>query len=164
MSTYTYIPVYYCRLVLDFILRIFLSDWNRSHTMQIRDILRGLFSCNWYPGFRGFRERPCSHSKSNAMLELSVLNKKNCCRSHSRVYVSDINKHKAVCATVGKSKCETCIVWYNASLCSILLQLCIFALPSSSLLAGPRLNIKTVLSTYGDFHVKDKTAVRTSYL
>ena len=29
---------------------------------------------------------------------------------------------------------------------------------------GPRLNIKTVLSTYDDFHVKDKTAVRTSYL
>ena len=29
---------------------------------------------------------------------------------------------------------------------------------------GPRLNIKTVLSRYGDFHVKDKTAVRTSYL
>ena len=29
---------------------------------------------------------------------------------------------------------------------------------------GARLNIKTVLSTYGDFHVKDKTAVRTSYL
>ena len=29
---------------------------------------------------------------------------------------------------------------------------------------GPRLNIKTVLSTYGDFHVKDKMAVRTSYL
>ena len=27
-------------------------------------------------------------------------------------------------------------------------------------LSGPRLNIKTVLSTYGDFHVKDKTAVR----
>ena len=27
-----------------------------------------------------------------------------------------------------------------------------------------RLNIKTVLSTYGDFHVKDKTAVRTYYL
>ena len=26
---------------------------------------------------------------------------------------------------------------------------------------GPRLNIKTVLSTYGDFHVKDKTAVRS---
>ena len=32
------------------------------------------------------------------------------------------------------------------------------------LLPGPRLNIKTVLSTYGDFHVKDKMAVRTSYL
>ena len=29
---------------------------------------------------------------------------------------------------------------------------------------GPRLNIKTVLSKYGDFHVKDKTAVRTSCL
>ena len=28
----------------------------------------------------------------------------------------------------------------------------------------PCLNIKTVLSTYGDSHVKDKTAVRTSYL
>ena len=33
-----------------------------------------------------------------------------------------------------------------------------------SMTSGPRLNIKTVLSTYGDFHVKDKTAVRTSYL
>ena len=33
-----------------------------------------------------------------------------------------------------------------------------------SLRPGPRLNIKTVLSTYGDFYVKDKTAVRTSYL
>ena len=30
--------------------------------------------------------------------------------------------------------------------------------------SGPRLNIRTVLSTYGNFHVKDKTAVRTSYL
>ena len=35
---------------------------------------------------------------------------------------------------------------------------------SPALWPGPRLNIKTVLSTYGDFHVKDKTAVRTSYL
>ena len=33
-----------------------------------------------------------------------------------------------------------------------------------NLIPGPRLNIKTVLSTYGDFHVKDKTAFRTSYL
>ena len=31
-------------------------------------------------------------------------------------------------------------------------------------ITGPGLNIKTVLSMYGDFHVKDKTAVRTSYL
>ena len=30
--------------------------------------------------------------------------------------------------------------------------------------SGPRLNIKTVLSRYGDSYVKDKTAVRTSYL
>ena len=35
---------------------------------------------------------------------------------------------------------------------------------TSDYTSGPRLNIKTVLSTYGDFHVKDKTAVRTSYL
>ena len=35
---------------------------------------------------------------------------------------------------------------------------------ASHKISGPRLNIKTVLSTYGDFHVKDKTAVRTSYL
>ena len=34
----------------------------------------------------------------------------------------------------------------------------------NTLRPGRRLNIKTVLSTYGDFHVKDKTAVRTSYL
>ena len=37
-------------------------------------------------------------------------------------------------------------------------------LSSDSSTAGPRFNIKTVLSAYGDFHVKDKTAVRTSYL
>ena len=30
--------------------------------------------------------------------------------------------------------------------------------------AGPRLNIKDRLSRYGDSHVKDKTAGRTSYL
>ena len=30
--------------------------------------------------------------------------------------------------------------------------------------SGPCLNIKTVLPTYGDFHVKDKTAVKASYL
>ena len=37
-------------------------------------------------------------------------------------------------------------------------------LKDMGILTGPRLNIKTVLSKYGDFHVKDKTAVRTSYL
>ena len=37
-------------------------------------------------------------------------------------------------------------------------------MPWLDTLPGPRVNIKTVLSTYGDFHVKDKTAVRTSYL
>ena len=40
----------------------------------------------------------------------------------------------------------------------------ISAVMTMNLTTGPRLNIKTVLSTYGDFHVKDKTAVRTSYL
>ena len=39
-----------------------------------------------------------------------------------------------------------------------------FKWPWSRSKPGPRLNIKTVLSTYGNFHVKDKTAVRTSYL
>ena len=39
---------------------------------------------------------------------------------------------------------------------------CFHVMTSSS--TGPHLNIKTVLSTCGDFHVKDKTAVRTSYL
>ena len=36
--------------------------------------------------------------------------------------------------------------------------------PADARPSGPHLNIKTVLSTYGYFHVKDKTAVRTSYL
>ena len=36
--------------------------------------------------------------------------------------------------------------------------------PSSGLWAGPRLNKKDRLSRYGDSHVKDKTAGRTSYL
>ena len=39
-----------------------------------------------------------------------------------------------------------------------------FFSPKHHCVPGPRLNIKTVLSTYGDFHVKDKTAARTSYL
>ena len=45
------------------------------------------------------------------------------------------------------------VLFYNQNLVIIILRY-----------PGPRLNIKTVLSTYGDFHVKDKTAVRTSYL
>ena len=40
----------------------------------------------------------------------------------------------------------------------------LYTMQTDTLSSGPRLNIKTVLSTYGDFHVKDKTAVRTSYL
>ena len=44
--------------------------------------------------------------------------------------------------------------------CLVNVDLRVFAIWDS----GPRLNIKTVLSTYGDFHAKDKTAVRTSYL
>ena len=45
-----------------------------------------------------------------------------------------------------------------------ILNWCIYGTKSCCYVTGPRLNIKTVLSTYGDFHVKDKTAVRTSYL
>ena len=43
------------------------------------------------------------------------------------------------------------------------LALAVEMLPHGRQGSGPCLNIKTVLSTYGDFHVKDKTAVRTSY-
>ena len=42
--------------------------------------------------------------------------------------------------------------------------ICFISVGQKQKLTGPRLNIKTVLSTYGDFHVKDKTADRTSYL
>ena len=56
-----------------------------------------------------------------------------------------------------------CISWYFAQInCGILVIYQTRCL--NSMTPGPRLNIKTVLSTYGDFHVKDKTAVRTSYL
>ena len=51
--------------------------------------------------------------------------------------------------------------------CVTVLSFCVcvsYAVLSEEMRPGPRLNIKTVLSTYGDFHVKDKTAVRTSYL
>ena len=49
--------------------------------------------------------------------------------------------------------------WYQSFPCTF-----DYFLARYGMLAGPRLNIKTVLFTYGDFHVKDKTAVRTSYL
>ena len=43
----------------------------------------------------------------------------------------------------------------------IILLASIILIGTTELSPGPCLNIKTVLSTYGDFHVKDKTAVRT---
>ena len=49
-------------------------------------------------------------------------------------------------------------VWASICQCMAIVGL------DNGLPPGPRLNIKTVLSTYGDFYVKDKTAVRTSYL
>ena len=61
-------------------------------------------------------------------------------------------------------------IWWQLSISSICIGGSSFMPPhrartvrnwSSS---GPRLNIKTVLSAYGVFHVKDKTAVRKSYL
>ena len=50
--------------------------------------------------------------------------------------------------------CDDCSSWVHKK-CSTI---------PGPLKPGPHLNIKTVLSTYGDFHVKDKTAARTSYL
>ena len=70
----------------------------------------------------------------------------------------------------GKCSCDDTVL--STTYCiSISLSHCLWSSLSSLLISrsthpapGPRLNIKTVLSTYGDFHVKDKTAVRTSYL
>ena len=61
--------------------------------------------------------------------------------------------HVVECASLSSVKIESVEVSYTIKMCSWI-----------EYRAGPRLNIKTVLSTYGDFHVKDKTAVRTSYL
>ena len=53
--------------------------------------------------------------------------------------------------------CKNCVIFSKS-------YLLVFITMDVSLLweTGPRLNIKTVLSTYGNFHVKDKTAVRES--
>ena len=56
------------------------------------------------------------------------------------------------------------IMHYLSCECSSLIQWHYCSIMVNVVAPGPRLNIKTVLSTYGDFHVKDKTAVRTSYL
>ena len=56
--------------------------------------------------------------------------------------------------------CLTCLVLYIY----IALKRKKCRLRENTMHTGPCLNIKTVLSTYGDFHVKDKTAARTSYL
>ena len=64
--------------------------------------------------------------------------------------------YETLCADLGMC------VFIHESLCA---ELGVYVIIYEYLLTpGPRLNIKTVLSTYGDFHVKDKTAVRTSYL
>ena len=54
---------------------------------------------------------------------------------------------------------KSCIIGEYSLARTMMISFALLEMPS-----GPRLNIKTVLSTYGDFHVKDKTAVRTSYL
>ena len=60
----------------------------------------------------------------------------------------------------GHTRPYGCLCLINGSMPSLIKVLT----DSARRYPGPRLNIKTVLSTYGDFHVKDKTAVRTSYL
>ena len=57
-----------------------------------------------------------------------------------------------------------CLTKKNQCNISIVRPIYVSAIVADVMAPGPRLNIKTVLSTYGDFHVKDKTAVRTSYL
>ena len=57
---------------------------------------------------------------------------------------------------------QTAEIWQPGTVYSI--NLFLFCFVPFWLMSGPRLNIKTVLSTYGNFHVQDKTAVRTSYL
>ena len=68
------------------------------------------------------------------------------------------------CWTVGRQGCRRdCVYSINPS--SIhMVMFCDQPYIVIVISPGPRLNIKTVLSMYGDFHVKDKTAVRTSYL
>ena len=78
---------------------------------------------------------------------------------------------KKCCLILNTSLVQLVSVWlwsmplnsrHDGPLCDIRIHLALTCL--SMKYTGPRLNIKTVLSAYGDFHVKDKTAVRTSYL
>ena len=69
------------------------------------------------------------------------------------------------CVNVQSLVCIYCIFVTGLHYLSVCMQYSLWCLRQHDTeTSGPRLNIKTVLCTYGDFHVKDKTAVRTSYL
>ena len=63
-----------------------------------------------------------------------------------------------------KSITLSCLIFQLENILSYRLLVIIIPVLMRIWCPGPRLNIKTVLSRYGYFHVKDKTAVRTSYL
>ena len=86
------------------------------------------------------------HSKSRCLWPFS----EHC--FHATYFNTPVAEVSCVCSD--KAWCALAIVNVDSMI----------ILPHGKSPSGPRLNIKTVLSTYGDFHVKDKTAVRTSYL
>ena len=76
----------------------------------------------------------------------------------SKISLESMGKSGATKTTIF-NKAWICMIRGMYSVPSICWIVC-----NSLRISGPRLNIKTVLSTYGNFHVKDKTVVRTSYL
>ena len=98
-----------------------------------------------------------SHNIDLVLLECSCLNTEN---TISNVFTfRTLNVYENPFSPIFRTR-DCAFGWYDIHyvLCC---ELCI---GGGTQTTGPRLNIKTVLSTYGDFHVKDKTAVRTSYL
>ena len=93
--------------------------------------------------------------------------------SASLAFVWGIHRDRWIPRTKGQLRGKCFHLMTSSCLDNMLIILVCRSVPSDALSLlcvrthwrpGPRLNIKTVLSTYGDFHVKDKTAVRTSYL
>ena len=91
--------------------------------------------------------------------------------AHKKDPKTDIHSTGPTIVGVPSTKWITCVTLPNKTKISVSLDRNIhfsYMFTGNELRAskrtGPRLNIKTVLSTYGDFHVKDKTAARASYL